>query len=121
MRSLSKSARMERRIFRQLRTEMSTVSGFDASRTPRHKPKDVLGAIVTLAILGAFLLQVTNGLASQCRPGLNGSASRACSGIAAIADHSQRAVTLSVCVSAAMAVAAFIWYVTWGYKTKAKC
>ena len=40
--------------------------------------------------------------------------------MAAIADHSQGAVTLSVCIAGAMAVVAFIWYVIWGYKTKAK-
>lgn len=84
----------------------------------RLRAKDVLGAIVTLAILGAFLLQVTNGLASRCGPSVNRSASRSCSGIAAIADHSQHAVTLSVCIAAAMAVVAFIWYVVWGYKGK---
>ena len=121
MRSRSKSARAERRLFRQLRREMSAASDFDAPRTPsRHKAKDVLGAIVTLALVGAFFLQFTDGLASRCRPGFGRGATQACSGIAAIADHSRGAVTLSVCIAGAMAVVAFIWYVIWGYKTKAK-
>src|SRR5690349_16910341 len=110
MRSLSKLARAERRLFRQLRKEMSAASDFDASRTPsRHKAKDVLGAIVMLALVGAFLLQFTDGLASRCRPGVGRGAPQACSGIAAVAEHSQGAVTLSVCIAAAMAVIAFIW------------
>jgi hypothetical protein len=57
--------------------------------------KDVLGAMVTLAIIGAFLLQVTDGLASRCRAGPSPRAGpAACSGPAI----------------------AFIWYMFWGYK-----
>jgi hypothetical protein len=121
MRSRGKLARAERRLFRQLRKEMSAASDYGAPRTTsRHKAKDVLGAIVTLALVGAFVLQLTDGLASRCRPGLGRGAPQSCSGIAAIAEHSQGAVTLSVCLAAAMAVIAFIWYMIWGYKTKAK-
>ena len=121
MGSFSKSARMERRLFRHLRKELTAVSGFDGSSTPsRHKAKDALGVIVTLAIIGAFLLQMIDGLASRCGRGFGSGASRGCSGLAALADHSQHAVTMIVCISAAMAVVAFIWYLVWGYKTKAK-
>ena len=121
MRSFSKSARAERQLFRHLRKELTGVCGVDGSPTPsRHRAKDALGVIVTLALIGAFLLQMTDGLASQCGPGLDKGTPGECSGIAAIADHSQHAVTLIVCISAAIAVVTFIWYLGWGYKTKTK-
>ena len=73
--------------------------------------------MVTLAIIGAILLQVTDGLASQCRAGRNRRAGPgACSGPAAFAHHVQVPVTLSVAACAALAVMAFIWYIFWGYK-----
>jgi hypothetical protein len=76
--------------------------------------KDVLGAMVTLAVIGAFLLQVTDGLASRCRAGPSPRAGpAACSGPAAFAHHVQGAVTIGV---AACAAIAFIWYMFWGYK-----
>jgi hypothetical protein len=79
--------------------------------------KDVLGAMVTLAIIGAFLLQVTVGLASRCGAGPSPRAgTAACSGPAAFAHHVQGAVTMAVAACAALAVIAFIWYMFWGYK-----
>jgi hypothetical protein len=81
--------------------------------------KDVLGAMVTLAIIGAFLLQVTDGLASRCRAGPNPRAGpAACSGPAAFAHHVQGAVTMGVAACGALAAIAFIWYMFWGYKAK---
>ncbi len=79
--------------------------------------KDVLGAVVTLAIIGAILLQVTDGLASRCRAGSNPRAGPgACPGPAAFAQHAQGAVTLGVAACGALAAGAFIWYMFWGYK-----
>ncbi len=77
----------------------------------------MLGATVTLAIVGVYLLQVTNELASRCaagpkpRGGLG-----ACSGVPAFASHVHALVTLCVGICAALAVIAFIWYMSWGYK-----
>ena len=79
--------------------------------------KDVLGAIVTLAVIGVFVLQVTVGLASRYRAGPGPRAGpAACSGPAAFARHVQGAVTIGVAAGAALAVIAFIWYMFWGYK-----
>jgi hypothetical protein len=65
--------------------------------------KDVLGAVVTLAIIGAVLLQVTDGLASRCRAGPNSRAGAgACSGASAVAHHTQAAVTLAAAACAAL-------------------
>jgi hypothetical protein len=73
--------------------------------------------VVTLAIVGAFLLQVTVGLASRCRAGPNPRAGpAACSGPAAFAHHVQGAVTMGVAACGALAATAFIWYMFWGYK-----
>ena len=110
---------MERRLLRQLSKDLSGVPGLgEPQGSPAHRPKDFLGAVVTLAIIGAILLQVTDGLASRCqaqprpraRPG-------ACSGMAAVANHAHGAVTLSVIACAALAAIGFIWYMFWGYKT----
>ena len=71
--------------------------------------KDVLGAVVTLAIIGAFVLQVTVGLASRCRAGPSPRAGpAACSGPAAFAHYVQGAVTMGVAACAALAAIAFI-------------
>ena len=79
--------------------------------------KDVLGAMVTLAVIGAFVLQVTVGVASRCRAGPSPRAGpAACSGPAAFAHHVQGAVTMGVAACAALAAIAFIWYMFWGYK-----
>ena len=86
-------------------------------RPPRHMAKDVLGAVVTLAVIGVFVLQVTVGLASRCRAGPSPRAgAAACSGPAAFARHVQGAVTIGVAACAALAAIAFIWYMFWGYK-----
>jgi hypothetical protein len=88
-------------------------------RPERHKGKDFLGAVVTLAIVGAILVELTNGLASQCRtkPTAGSGNPRACSGLAAFADQARGAVNLTVTACAALAVIAFVWYMLWGYKT----
>jgi len=82
--------------------------------------KDFLGASVTLAVVGVFGLQVTNGLASRCGTGLNPHAHAACSGVAAVARHAQGVVTLIVISCAGLAVMSFIWYMLWGYKANAQ-
>jgi hypothetical protein len=88
---------------------------------PRRVAKDVLGATVTVAIIGTFLVQVTVGLASRCRAGPNPRASpAACSGPAAFAHHVQGAVTMGFAACAALAAIAFIWYMFWGYRQPAK-
>src|SRR2546423_7626116 len=97
-------------------------AGRDASAAPRRRPssiaKDFLGATATLAIIGAIVLQVTNRLASPCgagpgpRPGPG-----ACSGVAALAPHVDGVVTLCAIACGALAAAAFIWYMLWGYKS----
>jgi hypothetical protein len=79
--------------------------------------KDFLGAAVTLAIIGAIVLQVTNRLASQCGPAPGAhTGPGACSGLPAIASHVRWAMTLFAGGFAALAVAAFVWYMFWGYK-----
>jgi len=90
-------------------------------RPPPHIAKDVLGAMVTLAVIGVFLLQATIGLASRCRAGPNPRAGpAACPGPAAFAHHVQGAVATGVAACAALAAIAFIWYMLWGYKATAK-
>jgi hypothetical protein len=94
-----------------------TAGDFGAPRRRPQVGKDLLGAAVTLAIIGAIVLQVTNRLASQCGPG-PGPHTRpgACSGLPAIASHVQRVMTLGVTACTALAVIAFVWYMLWGYK-----
>jgi len=88
------------------------------ARPQRHKGKDFLGAVVTLAIAGAILVELTNGLASQCgrkaTPGTGNA--RGCTGLAAFADQARGAVNVTVAACAALAVIAFVWYMLWGYK-----
>jgi hypothetical protein len=87
-------------------------------RPPTSIAKDFLGAAVTLAIIGAIVLQATNGLASQCAVGPNPrTGPRACSGVAAIAHHVDGVVTLCALSCAVLAAAAFVWYMLWGYKS----
>jgi formate hydrogenlyase subunit 3/multisubunit Na+/H+ antiporter MnhD subunit len=113
-----RAARRERRVLRQLEKELSAIPGFGETRRPSpHVAKDFLGAAFTLAIVGVFGLQVTNGLASQCATGPKPHAHPACSGVAAVARHAQPAVTLIVISCAALAVMSFAWYMLWGYKT----
>ena len=118
VRSRGRAARWERRQFRQLTRDLAAVSGSgEPCRPPRHMAKDVLGAVVTLAVIGVFVLQVTAGLASRCRAGPGPRAGpAACSGPAAFARHVQGAVTMGVAACAALAAIAFIWYMIWGYK-----
>jgi len=119
MRSRGREARAERRQFRRLTKDLSSLSSLGKPPKPRrHLAKDFLGAAATLAIVGAILLEVTNGLASRCRTGLNPHAgSQGCSGMAAFASHAKGVVTLSVAACAALAVILFVWYMIWGYKT----
>jgi hypothetical protein len=95
------------------------ISGFDRPHRPRRHPaKDFLGAAVSLAIIGAFLLQLTDAAAHRCEAGPKShTGPGSCSGPAAFAHHAQPLVTVSVAACAALAVIAFIWYLLWGYKT----
>jgi len=98
------------------------ISGFDRPHRPRrHQAKDFLGAAVTLAIIGLFVLQLTDAAAHRCeaRPKSHAGPG-SCSGAAAVAHHAQPVVTLSFAACAALAVAAFIWYLLWGYKTNSQ-
>lgn len=115
------AGRRDRRDLRLLREGRHTASDFAGPQRPApHLAKDFLGAAVTLAIIGALVLQVTNRLASPCWAQLNPRrAAGACSGLSAIAQHAHRIVDLSVIACAAVAVVAFIWYMFWGYKINA--
>jgi len=65
-------ARMRCWQMRQASKDPFAVSDLIGSpRRPPHLAKDVLGAAVTLAVIGAFLLQATNRLARPCsaKPG----------------------------------------------------
>ena len=95
-----------------------TVRAFEElGRPPLHPAKNFLGAAVTLAIIGAILLQVTNSLASPCRAHLSPrTGSGACSGMSAMANHADGVVTWGVAACALLAVVAFVWYMFWGYK-----
>jgi len=110
---------MDRRELRKLDKELSKIGGFGEPSGPRpHKAKDFLGAVVTLAVFGAILLEVTNVLASRCEAELNPRTGPGyCTGMAAVAHHVRPAVTLSVAACAVLAVIAFVWYMLWGYKT----
>ena len=98
------------------------ISGFDRPHRPRRHPaKDFLGAAVSLAIIGAFLLQLTDAAAHRCKAGPKSRTGLSnCSGAAGFAHHAQPVVTLSVAACAALAVVAFIWYLLWGYKTNSQ-
>ena len=123
-----RAARREDRQFRELTKDLELDLDPDAvgdlgalgepARAPRHPAKDFLGAVVSLAIVGVFLLQITDALASRCGavPGLR-AGSAACSGLPAVAHHAKLAVTVSVGAVAALAALAFVWYMFWGYKT----
>jgi len=118
--SNARSAWKERRLVRELRKDMAAFDDLGPPARPlRHKGKDFLGAVVTLAIIGAILLELTNGLASQCRtkPTAGTGGPRACSAVAAFADQARGAVNLTVAACAGLAVIAFAWYMLWGYKT----
>jgi hypothetical protein len=73
---------------------------------------------MTVAIIGAILLFLTNGVAAHCAAGPDPrTGSRVCSGVPALAAHIRPIATLVVLACGALAVAAFIWYIFWGYKT----
>jgi hypothetical protein len=118
MRPRNEPTRVGRRQLRQLSKDLSTIPGFGKPKEPPpHLGKDFLGAAVTLAVIGALLLQVTDGLASRCGAALNRQTGpAACSGMAAIANHAHSVVTLCAIGCAAIAGTAFIWYMLWGYK-----
>lgn len=109
---------MDRRELRKLDKELSRIGGFgEPSRPQPHKPKDSLGALVTLAVLGAILLEMTNALASRCNAELNlRTGLGTCTGMAAVAHHVHTVVALSAAACAALAMIAFAWYMLWGYK-----
>ena len=121
MGSRRRGARWERREFRRLTKDLdfSAVSGFDRPHRPRRHPaKDFLGAAVSLAIIGVFVLQLTDAAARRCEAGPKSRTSPgSCSGAAAVAHHAQPVVTLSFAACAVLAVVAFVWYLLWGYKT----
>jgi hypothetical protein len=121
MSSLS-GARRERRLLRRLDQDLPSVSGFgDGQGPPPHQAKDWLGAMVTVAIIGVFLLQVTYGLASRCGAALVSHGARStCSGLPAMANHARGAVALAVAAFGGLAVIAFVWYMVWGYKSGAR-
>ncbi len=103
---------------RQLGAGPVAANGFGRSRrSPPHVARDLLGAVVTVALVGVILLFVLNGVASPCtaapprRPG-----SAACSGISAMASHVRGIGALVVLACGALAVIVFIWYLLWGYK-----
>jgi len=90
-------------------------------RPPSSIAKDFLGATVTLAIVGAIVLQATNRLASPCGAGPNPhTGPGACSGVSALAHHVDGIVTLCALACAVLAAAAFTWYMLWGYKSTAQ-
>jgi hypothetical protein len=125
MGSRDRASRLSRRERRRVGGAVVTVRDLDElqrleefHRPPPSKAKDFLGAAMTLAIIGVLFLFVTNSLASPCltapKP-RRGPA--ACSGITSIASHIRGVATLCVIGFAALAIAAFIWYLLWGYKT----
>jgi hypothetical protein len=87
-----------------------------AARWPSSIAKDFLGAAMTLAIIGAIVLQATDRLAGPCGAGPNPPPG-ACSGVSALAHHVAGAVTLFAIACGALAAAAFVWYMFWGYKS----
>ena len=86
-------------------------------RPSPHRGKDFLGAAMTVAIIGAILLFLTDGVAAHCAAEPDPrTGSRVCSGVPAIAAHIRPIATIIVLACGALAVAAFIWYMLWGYK-----
>lgn len=118
MRSLYRSARARRRHPAEAPRDPFTALAFEElQRPPVHLAKDFLGAVATLAIIGAILLQVTNSLARPCRAQLNPRAGPGtCVGISAVANHAHGVVTWGAAACAALAAATFVWYMFWGYK-----
>ena len=118
MRPHNRSARIGRQEPPQASPDSFTALAFEElGRPPPHPAKDLLAAAATLAIIGVFLLQVTNSLARPCRAHLNPrTGSGACSGMSAVANHADGVVTWGVAACALLAAVAFVWYMLWGYK-----
>lgn len=90
----------------------------EPQRPPPHRAKDFLGAAMSLAIIGAIFLFLTNSIAIHCTAGLKRhTGPGACSGIPAIANHVHGIASLCALAFGALAAIAFIWYMFWGYKT----
>jgi len=86
-------------------------------RPPPRRAKDFLGAAMTAAIIGAVLLFLTDGVAAHCAAEPDPrTGSRVCTGVPALAAHIRPVATLCVLACGALAAAAFIWYMFWGYK-----
>ena len=118
MSSPHRPARIRRRYPAEPPRDPFTALAFEElQRPPAHPAKDFLGAVVTLAIAGVILLQITNSLARPCRAPLSPRAGPGtCVGISAIANHAHGVVTWGAAVCAALAAAYFVWYMFWGYK-----
>ena len=118
MSSQHRSARIGRRYPAEPPRDPFTARAFEELQRPPTRPaKDFLGAAVTLAIIGAILLQVTNSLAEPCRAQLNPRARPGtCVGISAVANHAHGVVTWGAAACAALALVTFAWYMLWGYK-----
>ena len=102
---------------RRARRDTLTVRLQYPPRPSPHRGKDFLGLAMTVAIIGAILLFLTNGVAAHCAAGPDlHTGSRVCSGVPALAAHIRPIATLIVLAFGALAVAAFIWYMFWGYK-----
>ena|SRR5215469_1397418 len=102
---------------RRARGDTLTVRLQYPPRPAPHRGKDFLGLAMTVAIIGAILLFLTDGVAAHCATGPDPhTGSRVCSGVPALAAHIRPIATLIVLACVALAVAAFIWYMFWGYK-----
>lgn len=119
MRPRNKPARARRGQPEQVSHDPFTALAFEElHRPPSHQAKDFLGGAASLAVIGAILLLVTNSLAAPCRARQGRRAGpRACSGVSAFANHADPIVTWTVGACFALAAAAFVWYMLWGYKT----
>jgi lysylphosphatidylglycerol synthetase-like protein (DUF2156 family) len=87
-------------------------------KAPFHLAKEILGVTVTLAIIGAYLLYLTDGMASRCTAQLNARTGPAtCSGVPAFASHVRGIVTICAATFAFLAVVSFVWYMLRGYRS----
>jgi hypothetical protein len=90
----------------------------ELDRPPTNQAKDFLGLTVTVAIVAAIVLYITNSLAGRCRAGPSPRARPGrCAGLSAVASHAAGVVTVGAAACAALFVAAFIWYMFWGYRS----
>jgi hypothetical protein len=118
MRSPRRSARIRRRYPAPEPHDPFTALAFEElQRPPPHPAKDFLGAAVTIAIISAIVLQVSDSLARPCRVQPNPrTGPGTCVGLSAIANHAHGVVTWGAAACAALAAATFVWYMFWGYK-----